>query len=66
MHPQGILYHTQMYKEELYARFWIKAFKVKADEDKSGLYLKRASSLVLTKSWSLEAGDMLLGLGGHV
>ena len=55
-----------MYKEELYARFWIKAFKVKADEDKSGLYLKRASSLVLTKSWSLEAGDMILGLGGHV
>ena len=55
-----------MYKEELYARFWIKAFKVKADEDKSGLYLKRASSLVLTKSWSLEAGDMILRLVGQV
>ena len=37
-----------MYKEELCARFWVKGFKVKVDEEKSGLYLKRASSLVLT------------------
>ena len=29
-------------------RFWVKGFKVKVDEEKSGLYLKRAGSLVLT------------------
>ena len=62
-----ILYSIQQtYKEELCARFWVKGFKVNVDEDKISLYLKRASSLVLTKSWSLEAGDMILGLGGHV
>ena len=55
-----------MYKEELCARFWVKGFKVKVDQDKSSLYLKRARSLVLTKSWPQEAGDMILGLGGHV
>ena len=48
------------------ARFWVKGFKVKVDQDKSSLYLKRASSLVLTNSWAQEAGDMILGLGGHV
>ena len=55
-----------MYKEELCAGFWVKGFKVKVDQDKSSLYLKRASSLVLTQSWPYEAGDMILGLGGHV
>ena len=55
-----------MYKEELCAGFWVKGFKVKVDQDKSSLYLKRASSLVLTNSWAQEAGDMILGLGGHV
>ena len=55
-----------MYKEELCARFWVKGFKVKVDENKSSLYLKRASSLVLTKSWPQEAGVMTLGRGGHV
>ena len=52
-----------MYKEELCARFWVKGFKVKVDQDKSSLYLKRARSLVLTNSWPQEAGDMILGLG---
>ena len=52
-----------MYKEELCARFWVKGFRVKVDQDKSSLYLKRASSLVLTNSWPQEAGDMILGLG---
>ena len=56
----------QTYKEELCARFWVKGFKVKVDEDKSSLYLKKASSLVPTNSWLQEAGDMILGLGGHV
>ena len=55
-----------MYKEELCARLWLKDFKVKVDEDKSNLYLKSASSLVLTNSWPQEAGDMILGLGGPV
>ena len=55
-----------MYKEELCARLWLKDFKVKVDEDKSNLYLKSASSLVLTKSWAPEAGDMIIRLGGHV
>ena len=55
-----------MYKEELCAGFWVKGFKVKVDQDKSCLYLKKASSLVLTKLWPQEAGDMILGLGGHV
>ena len=55
-----------MYKEELCARFWVKGFKVKVDEDKSSLYLKRAISLVLTKSWPLEVRDMIRGRGGHV
>ena len=55
-----------MYKEELCARLWVKSFKVKVDEDKSSLYLKKASSLVPTNSWLQEAGDMILGLGGHV
>ena len=48
------------------ARFWVKGFKVKVDQHKSSLYLKRARNLVLTKSWPQEAGDMILGLGGHV
>jgi len=56
----------QTYKEELCARFWIKGFKVKVDEDKSSLYLKKASSLVPTNSWPQDAGDMILGGGGHV
>ena len=56
----------QTYKEELCARFWVKGFEVKVDQDKSIVYLKRASSLVLTNSWPLEAGDMIIGLGGHV
>ena len=56
----------QLYKEELCARFWVKGFKVKVDQDKSSLYLKRARSLVLTKSWPQEAGDIILGLGGRV
>ena len=46
--------------------FWVKGFKVKVDQIKSSLYLKIASSLVLTNSWPQEAGDMILGLGGHV
>ena len=56
----------QLYKEELCARFWVKGFKVKVDQDKSSLYLKRSRSLALTSSWPQEAGDMILGLGGHV
>ena len=55
-----------MYKEELCARLWVKSFKVKVNEDKSSLYLKRAISLILTKLWPQEAGDMILGLGCHV
>ena len=55
-----------MYKEEPCVSLWVKGFKVKVDHDKSSLYLKRASSLVITKSWPQEAGDMILGLGGHV
>ena len=54
-----------MYKEELCAGFWVKGFKVKVDQDKSSLYLKRARSLVLTNSWPQEAGD-ILGLGGII
>ena len=62
-----VLYSIQqLYKEELCARLWVKGFKVKVDQDKSSLYLKRASSLVLTNSRAQEAGDMILGLGGHV
>ena len=49
----------QLYKEELCARFWVKGFKVKVDQDKSSLYLKRARSLVLTNSWPQEAGNMI-------
>ena len=55
-----------MYKEELCARLWVKGFKVKVDQDKSSLHLKRARSLVLTNSLPQEPGDMILGLGGHV
>ena len=66
MHPQVFYIIQQLYKEELWARFWVKGFKVKVDQDKSSLYLKRGSSLVLTKSWPLGAGDMILGLGGLV
>ena len=55
-----------MYKEELCAGFWVKGFKVKVDQDKSSLYLKTASSLVLTNSWPQEAREMILGLGCHV
>ena len=46
--------------------FWVKGFEVEVDQDKSSVYLKRASSLVLTSSWLLEAGNMIIGLGGHV
>ena len=56
----------QLYKEELCARLWVKGFKVKVDQEKSSLYLKRARSLVLKNSWPQEAGNMILGLGGHV
>ena len=56
----------QLYKEKLCVRFWVKGFKFKVDQDKGSLYLKRACSLVLTNSWPQEAGDMILGLGGHV
>ena len=49
-----------MYKEELCAGFWVKGFKVKVDQDKSSLYLKRSRSLVLTNSRAQEAGDMIL------
>ena len=55
----------QMYKEELCAGFWVKGFKVKDDQDKSSLYLKRASSLVLTNSWPQEAREVIVWLGGH-
>ena len=50
----------QLYKEELCARLWVKGFKVKVDQDKSSLYLKRSRSLVLTNSRAQEAGDMIL------
>ena len=50
-YPQYILYHPKTYKEEVCAWFWVKGFKVKVDEDKSSLYPKSASSLVLTNSW---------------
>ena len=56
----------QTYKEELCARFWVKGFEVKVDQDNSTVYLKRASNLVLTNSWPPEAGNMIIGLGGHV
>ena len=56
----------QTYKEELCARFWVKGFEVKVDQYKGSLYLKRAISLVLTKSWPLEVRDMIRGRGGHV
>ena len=46
--------------------FWGKGFKVKVDQDKSSLYLKIASRLVLTNSWPQEAREMILGLGCHV
>ena len=55
----------QTYKEELCAGFWVKGFKVKVDQDKSSLYLKRAKSLVLTNSWPQEAREVMVGLGGH-
>ena len=55
-----------MYKEKVCAWFWVKGFKVKVDQDKSSLYLKRSRSLVLTSSCPQEAGDMILGLGCHV
>ena len=57
---------SENYNEEVCARFWVKGFKVKVDQDKSSPYFKRARSLVLTNSWPQEAGDMILGLGGHV
>ena len=66
MHSQIFCIIQQLYKEELCARFWVKSFKVKVDQVKSSLYLKRARSLVLTNSWPQEAGDMILGLGCHV
>ena len=65
-YPQYILYHPKTYKEEVYAWFWVKGFKVKVDQDKTSLYLKSASSLALTNSWPQEAKEMILGLGCHV
>ena len=53
----------QTYKEELCAGFWVKGFKVKVDQDKSSLYLKRDSSLVLTNSGPQQAREMIVGLG---
>ena len=44
-----------MYKEIVCSGFWVKGFKVKVDQDKSILYLKIASSLVLPNSWPQEA-----------
>ena len=55
----------QTYKEVLCVGFWVKGFKVKVDQDKSSLYLKRASSLVLTNSQPQEAREMRVGVGGH-
>ena len=55
----------QTYKEELCAEFWVKGFKVKMDQDKSSLHLKRASSLGKTNSGTQEAREMIIGLGGH-
>ena len=55
----------QTYKEELCAGFRVKGFKVKVDQDKSSLYLKRDSSLVLTNSWPQEAREMIVELGCH-
>ena len=60
MHPQDILYHLKVYLEEPYAGFWVKGFKVKDYQDKSSLYLKRASSLVLTNSWPQEATEIIV------
>ena len=60
MHSQIFCIIQQLYKEELCARFWVKSFKVKVDQVKSSLYLKRARSLVLTNSWPQEAGNMIL------
>ena len=53
----------QTYKEELCAGFWVKGFNVKVDQDKSSLYLKRDSSLVLTNSGPQQAREMIVGLG---
>ena len=50
----------KLYMEELCAVFWVKGFKVKDDQDKSSLYLKRASSLVLTNSWPQEAREVIV------
>ena len=66
MHSQDILYHPTTIQGRLCARFWVKGFKVKVDQDKSSLYLNRARSLVLTNSWPQEAVDMILGVGDHV
>ena len=55
----------QTYKEVLCVGFWVIGFKVKVDQDKSSLYLNRASSLVLTNSWPQEAREMRVGVGGH-
>ena len=66
MYPQVFYVIQQLYKEELCARFWVKGFKVKADQDKSSLYLKRSRSLILMNSWPQKSGDMIQGLSGHV
>ena len=52
MHSQIFCIIQQLYKEELCARFWVKGFKVRVDQVKSSFYLKRASSLVLTRLMS--------------
>ena len=42
----------------------LKASKTKLIKTKV-VYLKRARSLALSNSWPQDAGDMILGLGGH-
>ena len=55
----------QTYKEDLCAGIWIRGFKVKVDQDISGLCLRQASNLVSTDSWPQEAREIIVGLGSH-
>ena len=55
----------KMYKEELCAGFGVRGFKVKVDQDISGLCLRQASNLVSTDSWPQEAREIIVGLGSH-
>ena len=66
MHHKIFYIIQKTYKEVVCSGFWGKGFKVKVDQDKSSLYLKIASRLVLTNSWPQEAREMILGLGCHV